>query len=206
MKDLLCVLEDPLTGNIIYQNVRYVKKYKNRDDVFKELSPDLQKIVGYPFNPLNFSSRRELIDFLARDRLDIGSEHENQSINFMAEGDSSIVSNLPGYVPEDIASGPHQLPRQSISTQSSAILEDDCIASEISSPTRMFQTPLVDEFFPEESETDDKQEEIQAPLAPESVPTNDDVTQTNTNPSGSPGVPPNPWRRITRAAAKLRKK
>ena len=206
VKDLLCVLEDPLTGNIIYQNVRYVKKYTNRDDVFKELSPDLQKIVGYPFNPLNFSSRRELIDFLARDRLDIGSEHENQSINFMAEGDSSIVSNLPGYVPEDVASGPHQLTRQSISTQSSSILEDDCIASEISNPTRMFQTPLVDEFFPEESETDDKQEEVQAPPAPESVPTNDDVTQTNTIPSGSPGVPPNPWRRITRAAAKLRKK
>ena len=34
VKDLLCVLEDPLTGNISYQNVRFVKKYKSRDSIF----------------------------------------------------------------------------------------------------------------------------------------------------------------------------
>lgn len=162
--------------------------------------------MGYPFNPLNFSSRRELIDFLAKDPLDCESEHENQSIHSMAERDSSIVSNLPNYVAQDMVSGPPLSPRQSISTPSSSILEDDHTASEISNPTRMFLTPLIDEFFSKEIETDEKQEIIQVPHIPENFYPNDDKTQTNTIPSGSPEVSPNPWKRITRAAARLRKK
>ena len=39
VKDQLCVLEDPASGNIVYQNVRFCKKYKNRDSTFQELSP-----------------------------------------------------------------------------------------------------------------------------------------------------------------------
>ena len=73
-----------------------------------------------------------------------------------------------------MVSGPPLSPRQSISTPSSSILEDDHTASEISNPTRMFLTPLIDEFFSEEIETDEKQEIIQVPLIPENFYPNDD--------------------------------
>ena len=33
VKDMLAILEGPLTGNILYQNVRFVKQYKSRDEV-----------------------------------------------------------------------------------------------------------------------------------------------------------------------------
>ena len=207
VKDLLCVLEDPLTGNIIYQNVRYVKKYKTRDDVFKELSPELQKVVGYPFNPLSFSSRKELIEFLAKDRLDSVSEQDNQSIHSLDDGDSSQVSILPKHIADSIVPGPQLTLQESILNPSPSISQTTNSVPSVSNPEKnMFMTPLLDEFYPE-SKSNENEEHAQVPPVNSDVHPDDDTTaSSNTRQPGSSGVSPNPWRRITRAAAKLRKK
>ena len=64
LKDHLAVLEDPLTSDVIFQSIRYIKKYKGRDEIFNDLSAELREIMGRSFTPLNFSSREELKNFI----------------------------------------------------------------------------------------------------------------------------------------------
>ena len=63
VKDSLAILEDPLTGNILYQNVRFVKKYKGRDQIFQELSPELQKGGWISFQSPEFFYKKTIAGF-----------------------------------------------------------------------------------------------------------------------------------------------
>ena len=64
VKNLLCILFDPLTGNLIYQNTQYIKKYRPRGPIFAQLNPKLQKLMGTPFDPSSRQTRAELISYL----------------------------------------------------------------------------------------------------------------------------------------------
>ena len=204
VKDLLCVLEDPLTGNVIYQNVRFVKKYKSRDAIFLELNKELQEVIGYPFNPLNFSSRKQLLDFLAANRLTDDLQPEDQEQNSMDQNSQvsilpliSDVNNVPGSVDDPPVSLSDSTPNLVRSIPSLP-------------PASVFQTQLLDEFYPAtETEFDYIPDHVAPRAAPKmhidsispDTPENLVSTETNMQPSGSL----NPWRRLTRAAkAKLK--
>ena len=64
IKDLLCVLYDPVSGRILYHNTTNVKKYHPRGDLFAKLSPDLQRMMGSPFDPTSQKTRAKLISYL----------------------------------------------------------------------------------------------------------------------------------------------
>ena len=207
VKDLLCVLEDPLTGNISYQNVRFVKKYKSRDSIFMELSPELQKVVGYPFNPLNFSTRRQLLDFLAANRLtddlqpddlESHSRHSDSQVSILPL--TPITDNVPG----SIGDPPIEDVIGSIGDplEVSASLSDSTPDLNRSLPSfspSAYKVPVLDEFYPV-SETEFTIE----PIAPESSPPIMENPASAVSDKPAQG-PPNPWRRFTRAAkAKLK--
>ena len=148
-----------------------------------------------------------MIEFLAKDRLDSVSEQDNQSIHSLDDGDSSQVSILPKHIADSIVPGPQLTLQESILNPSPSISQTTNSVPSVSNPEKnMFMTPLLDEFYPE-SKSNENEEHAQVPPVNSDVHPDDDTTaSSNTRQSGSSGVSPNPWRRITRAAAKLRKK
>ena len=98
LKDHLAVLEDPLTSDVIFQSIRYIKKYKSRDEIFNELSKELRDVMGKSFSPLNFTSREELKNFINSDKFvqDLesisvpGSENENYSSKLTINSEVSL--------------------------------------------------------------------------------------------------------------------
>ena len=147
---MLAVLEDPLTGNILYQNVRFVKRYNSRDEVFRELSPELQRVLVSPFNSLNFKSRRELIDFLSTNQLT--GDHQDPSENQSILSDSSQESVHPEIsttyeLPLNNMLSPPFPPSSSASSASSILRPHNSFHDLPSAPD-----PILDEFHPETNE------------------------------------------------------
>ena len=204
---MLAVLEDPLTGNILYQNVRFVKRYKSRDEVFRELSPELQRVLGTPFNPLNFKSRQELIDFLSTNQLT--GDHEDPPENQSILSDNSQENTHPEM------STAYELPVNNMPTPPFPPLSSASSASSILRPRNSFHDlpsapdPILDEFHPETNENVSAVIDPTFPLNPSLNPTSDPDGDRSIDPIPNPIVPSvssNPWKRITRAAAKLAKR
>ena len=64
VRDLLCVLFNPVSGVFLYHNTMHIKLYRPRGDVFDKLRPDLRKIIGAPFDPSSRKTRADLIDYI----------------------------------------------------------------------------------------------------------------------------------------------
>ena len=212
VKDLLAVLEDPLTGNVIYQNVKFVKRYKSRDEVFRELSPELQKVLGKPFNPLNFKSRRDLIDFLSENQLIDDQDHQDPNDNRSILSDSSQVSVYPPIsdafdLPVVTVSQPPFPPSSSLSSLSSN--SSPFHSPSIAHPITSNLSPLLDEFHPETNSVNPNSDVSSTPADLNPTPILDPIEHQPINPISNPitsSVPSNPWKRLTRAAAKFAKK
>ena len=204
VKDMLAVLEDPLTGNILYQNVRFVKRYKSRDEVFRELSPELQKVLGTPFNPLNFKSRRELIDFLATNQLT--GDHEDSPDNQSILSDNSQDSVHPAIstaydLPVNNMPQPPFPPSSSASSASSVLRPQHGLHNFPPAPDY-----ISDEFHPEINENVPTSNNPTVPANPSLNITSDPIGNQSVDPTPNPivsSVSSNPWKRLTRAAAKL---
>ena len=204
VKDMLAVLEDPLTGNILYQNVRFVKRYKSRDEVFRELSPELQKVLGTPFNPLNFKSRRELIDFLSTNQLT--GDHEDSPDNQSILSDNSQDSVHPAIstaydLPVNNMPQPPFPPSSSASSASSVLRPQHGLHNFPPAPDY-----ISDEFHPEINENVSTSNNPTVPANPSLNITSDPIGNQSVDPTPNPivsSVSSNPWKRLTRAAAKL---
>ena len=204
VKDMLAVLEDPLTGNILYQNVRFVKRYKSRDEVFRELSPELQKVLGTPFNPLNFKSRRELIDFLSTNQLT--GDHEDSPDNQSILSDNSQDSVHPAIstaydLPVNNMPQPPFPPSSSASSASSILRPQQGLHNLPPAPDY-----ISDEFHPEINENVSTSNNPTVPANPSLNITSDPIGNQSVDPTPNPivsTVSSNPWKRLTRAAAKL---
>ena len=65
VRDLLCVLFNPVSGVFLYHNTQHIKLYRpRRGDIFDKLRPDLRKIIGAPFDPYSRKTRAELIEYI----------------------------------------------------------------------------------------------------------------------------------------------
>ena len=210
VKDSLAILEDPLTGNILYQNVRFVKKYKGRDQIFQELSPELQKVVGSPFNPLNFSTRKQLLDFLSNNQLNdeilsIASEptkliHSEYNSQVSLRPNYATNTGLPDPPDASISRAPSPAPAPS--THSDSIFERFSVNSVIHSPVS-----IQDEFSPTLLELQDAHPPISSHRSPIDAPS----PHPHSDPSSHPNsvrhpTSSNPWKRFTRAASRILKK
>ena len=172
-----------------------------------ELNPELQKVVGYPFNPLNFSTRRQLLDFLAANRLtddlqpddlESHSSHSDSQVSILPL--TLMTDNVPGSVSDppidDVIGSVGDPPEVSASFSDST---PDLNRSLPSNSPSAYKVPVLDEFYPI-SETEFTIE----PIAPESPPPIMENPASAVSDKPAQG-PPNPWRRFTRAAkAKLK--
>ena len=186
IKDHLVVLENCLSGDVIFQSVKFVKVYKNREDIFGEISEELREIMGSKFTPLSFSSREELKNFLNSKHF----QNELESLSPPGSEISMIKSN-------STSKSEKFSPKQQFSSKNS----ESSSFSSISPGRSMHAATLQKEAFNNSIYSD-----LTAPQV--FIPPN---IQDEFGPNNRPEMPKqtektNPWSIITRAAAKLRLK
>ena len=171
---------------------------------FSESYPLNFRVLGTPFNPLNFKSRQELIDFLSTNQLTGDHEDplENQSILSDNSQESVHPETSTAYeLPVNNMPPPPFPPSSSASSASSVLRPHNSFHDLPSAPD-----PILDEFHPEINENVSTSIDPTIPLNPSPNPTYDPNRDRSVNPVSNPIVPSvssNPWKRITRAAAKL---
>ena len=192
LKEHLAVLEDSLTSDVIFQSIRYIKKYKNRDEIFNELSKELKEIMGKSFSPLNFTSREELKNFINSDKFvkDLesisvpGSENENYSSKLTVNSEVSLPRRKSVSRP---AQDSHLSSRSSLQKQVSSVdsaLNNDKLGSD------SVNTNITD-LLP----------------APGNLELQDEFLPVKTDERNQPSVKSKPWSNmITRARARLSRK
>ena len=70
VSEAFCVLINPVTGSVLYQNSRYLKKYRPRGPLFDELSAELKNIMGSEFDPHNYKGNQNLVEFIKKMQFD----------------------------------------------------------------------------------------------------------------------------------------
>ena len=176
----------------------------NHEMKFSESYPLNFRVLGTPFNPLNFKSRRELIDFLSANQLTGDHEDplENQSIFSDSSQESLHPETSTTYeLPVNNMPPPPFPPSSSASSASSVLRPHNSFHDPPSAPD-----PILDEFPPEINENVSTSINPTVPLNPSSHPTSDPNGDRSVDPIPDPIIPSvssNPWKCITRAAAKL---
>ena len=222
IKDQLAILEDPRTYQTTFQNVRYIKLYKNREAIFQELSPELKNVMGYPFNRLHDKSRQKLIDFMASNELDhpvfdIASD-KSDHVTMQSQPE---LPDLPNKVNSDFNISDEYQQNQlftkpntkSISTQHSVpkSLNNSILEPNLTRAARPIES-LHDEFAPEMEdellEVRPRPVGIYEPPKSSHSSSKDSLghisrqSGTASNKTASKSVA-NAWRRVTRATSKI---
>ena len=61
-----CILINPVNGSILYQNSRFLKKYRPRGPLFDQLSDEMKQIMGDEFDPHNYKGNKNLIELIKK--------------------------------------------------------------------------------------------------------------------------------------------
>ena len=92
--DNLTVLLDPITGNVSYQNSKHLKLYKERKDIYKDLDPEFQQLMGEYFKSNDLNSKSKLEDFLKNINFEKIENEEKSDISEKTETHSNISESV----------------------------------------------------------------------------------------------------------------